>query len=104
MLHQGAASSTNDATPQNPGKAPWQEELYRLASQRNHHQSLTTSPHLADALTKPVHPATYKPLANGTITNLKVWWGKSIAPYKPKDVDITTFAPAPKKHPNPWRQ
>jgi hypothetical protein len=104
VLNKSANTPTRVATPKNPGKEPWKEELYRLASERNCKKAEVAGPNLANVLHNKPRPMAASPMPKGTITNLKVWWGKAIAPYKPKEVDITTFAPPPKKHPNHWQQ
>ena len=79
---------------------PWQGELDRLA----YGSGLTRTPRRPNGSYLPkVHMSQNKPASRtGTLADLKVWWGKATATYRPPNTVDRTFSPPPVKKRNRW--
>ena len=81
---------------------PWRQELDRLANCPDGLTGTSRRPS-GSYLPKPQAVPRKLPPKAGTITDLKVWWGKAITTYRPPtNVDVTNFAPPPERKRNHW--
>lgn len=89
-----------------PGTSPWDRELRRLQKRQNNDSKV-----FQQKLTSPGR-VYLEPLASenpgpkekqGTQTDLKIWWGKSVIPYTFDPQDAKLEDDSPKRKPNPWR-
>ena len=81
---------------------PWQGELERLALHQNDNPDPRKDRRFKQsyAADQPAGPR----LKQGTLTDLKAWWGKAITSYTPPPSPLSSFAPPPVKKTNRWNQ
>jgi len=83
---------------------PWETELSRIATNRG--EQAVPIKHYKGKLPRPEIPARPENEISGrqgTLTDLKIWWGNASAA-KPGEIDIKSFAPAPRRHQTRWWQ
>ena len=90
----------SEATPLNP----WEKELYRLAARPDGKPSQYSNKVFGSQLPKPRQSEGKAQSKQGTLTDLKIWWDKSMALASKDGMDLTTFAPPPAKKRNHWCQ
>ncbi|MBI4533240.1 MAG: hypothetical protein HY711_04765 [Candidatus Melainabacteria bacterium] len=83
---------------------PWEKELYRLAARTEAKLNPYSNKAFGGQLPKPRQYGEKVHAKQGTLTDLKIWWGKSMALSSTGSIDLTTFAPPPVKRPNHWYQ
>jgi hypothetical protein len=92
---------------------PWHGELERL--QRGLRSDTDQSRFGIHPGSRPIEPAPPPPpplpkvnpvqqLRQGTLTDLKIWWGKATVYKTPEPSELTRFAPVPPKKSNRWLQ
>ncbi|GEM_PF-2932449 len=86
------------------GPRPWQRELDRLARRRGTGPEIG-SPSGSEQAPPPPAPLPKGPQwKQGTLTDLKIWWGKATVYRAPDQSALNRFAPAPSRKRNRWQQ
>lgn len=89
---------------------PWRSELVRLQrSLRGENDQARFGVMAGSAPAHPVPPPppplpASKPPKQGTLTDLKIWWGKATVYQTPDPRQLSQFSPAPPKKKNRWLQ
>ncbi len=106
QIAEPAAEKTDEQTVHNP----WRGELERLkCGLRSDTDQVRfgVTPSNSSSQAPPAPPPPLPPaiqLRQGTLTDLKIWWGKATLYKAPDPQELAKFAPVPAKKSNRWMQ
>jgi hypothetical protein len=102
VVHKPYSRRTDELPQQDGARSnPWERELARLALPRDPNERRR---HLRSQLPRPSADLEKSQRKQGTLTDLKIWWGQATSPTKPATPDLGSFAPAPSKRRSRWFQ